>query len=111
MGTEAFEHRMPHHDGIKALWETKWKLSCTKFVYPFHDGLYVDFEPIFEGLITRPVNDGYSTAYTEAFFSTAESLEKEGDDATAAGLKDTASAPYLRAACVSSQSWIYFSSS
>lgn len=25
MGAEAFEKRMPHHDGIKALWETKWK--------------------------------------------------------------------------------------
>jgi hypothetical protein len=25
MGTQAFEARMPHHDGIKALWETKWK--------------------------------------------------------------------------------------
>ena len=25
MGKEAFERRMPHHDGIKALWETKWK--------------------------------------------------------------------------------------
>lgn len=25
MGTEAFERRMPHHDGIKALWETRWK--------------------------------------------------------------------------------------
>jgi hypothetical protein len=100
MGTEAFKNRMPHHDGIKALWETKWKPACAKAVYPFHDGLYADFEPIFEGLITRAVDDGYSTAYTEAFFSTAESLEQEGDAATAAGLKDTASALYLRAACV-----------
>jgi len=25
MGSEAFERRMPHHDGIKALWETRWK--------------------------------------------------------------------------------------
>jgi len=25
MGDEAFEARMPHHEGIKALWETKWK--------------------------------------------------------------------------------------
>lgn len=24
MGRELFERRMPHHDGIKALWETKW---------------------------------------------------------------------------------------
>ncbi len=25
MGAEAFAARMPHHDGIRALWETKWK--------------------------------------------------------------------------------------
>lgn len=25
MGTEAFERRMEHHDGIKQLWETKWR--------------------------------------------------------------------------------------
>jgi len=31
MGTEAFEKTMPHHEGIKALWETKWK-------FPVRDG-------------------------------------------------------------------------
>ncbi|KAI8631659.1 alpha/beta-hydrolase [Xylariaceae sp. FL1651] len=100
MGTEAFERRMPHHDGIKALWETKWKFPCTKSVYPFHDGAYADFSPIFEDLISRSVDDGYSPAYTEAFFGTAESLEKQGDDAVAAGDRQKASALYLRAACV-----------
>jgi len=30
MGTKAFEARMPHHDGIKALWETKWKFPVSK---------------------------------------------------------------------------------
>jgi hypothetical protein len=29
MGTSAFERRMPHHDGIKALWETKWKFPVS----------------------------------------------------------------------------------
>jgi hypothetical protein len=29
MGTEAFERRMPHHEGIKALWETKWKFPVS----------------------------------------------------------------------------------
>jgi hypothetical protein len=29
MGTEAFEKRMPHHDGIEALWETKWKFPVS----------------------------------------------------------------------------------
>lgn len=31
MGTKAFEARMPHHDGIKALWETKWKFPVSSF--------------------------------------------------------------------------------
>lgn len=26
MGAEAFEGVMPHHSGIRALWETKWKV-------------------------------------------------------------------------------------
>lgn len=26
MGTEAFEGVMPHHAGIRALWETKWRV-------------------------------------------------------------------------------------
>jgi hypothetical protein len=51
MGKEAFERRMPHHDGMKALWDTKWKFPCTKSVYPFHDGEFEDFEPIFNHLI------------------------------------------------------------
>lgn len=25
MGTEAFEGVMPHHEGIRALWEMKWR--------------------------------------------------------------------------------------
>ena len=29
MGKGAFEARMPHHEGIKALWETKWKFPVS----------------------------------------------------------------------------------
>lgn len=29
MGSEAFKARMPHHEGIKALWETKWKIPVS----------------------------------------------------------------------------------
>ncbi|OHW90422.1 pigment biosynthesis protein ayg1 [Colletotrichum incanum] len=103
MGAEAFERTMPHHQGIKALWETKWKFPCTKSVYPFHDGQYEDFEPIFEHLIKmyqNNINDGTSTAYTEAFFPIAESLTAKGDQATSAGNKKEASDLYLRACTV-----------
>ncbi|KAI0503218.1 Alpha/Beta hydrolase protein [Xylaria bambusicola] len=100
MGTESFNHRMSHHDGVKALWETKWRLPCTKSVYPFHDGSFEDFEPIFTALISSGINDGADTAYTEAFFPTAASLENSGDEAMASGKKEEASKLYLRAACV-----------
>lgn len=100
MGAEAFNRRMPHHDGIKALWETKWRFPCTKSVYPFHDGLYEDFEPVFEHLIEHSINDGTSPEYTEAFFPVTGSLEERGDAAVEKGDKDAASALYLRAATV-----------
>ncbi len=65
---EAFSRRAKHHDGIKELWETKWKFpvslhhsqvvlldssvnQCSIGVYPFHDGKHEDFEPVFEYLI------------------------------------------------------------
>jgi dienelactone hydrolase len=100
MGAESFNCRMPHHDGIKALWDTKWKIPCTKSVYPFHDGEYEDFEPIFDFLIRNNVNDGTSVEYTSAFFPIAEALDRRGDEAMAEGDQAAASALYLRAACV-----------
>jgi hypothetical protein len=100
MGTQAFEARMPHHTGIKELWETKWKFPCTKSLYPFHDGEYSDFEPIFAHLIENNINDGTSIEYTNAFFGMAEDLTAKGDELAAAGDSAAASAHYLRACCV-----------
>jgi hypothetical protein len=117
MGKEAFERRMPHHDGMKALWETKWKFPCTKSVYPFHDGRFDDFGPIFNHLIEvswlvlicrgnlaharqKNINDGTSVAYTEAFFPVADALTARGDEAAAAGDAEKASSLYLRACAV-----------
>ncbi|KAK0717232.1 Alpha/Beta hydrolase protein [Lasiosphaeria miniovina] len=100
MGSEAFNARMKHHDGIKALWETKWKFPCTKSLYPFHDGKYEDFLPVFEELIEKNISDGTSPAYTRAFFPAAESLTAQGDAALAAGHDAAASALYLRACAV-----------
>ncbi|CAK7273173.1 hypothetical protein SEPCBS119000_005514 [Sporothrix epigloea] len=105
MGKAAFEARMPHHAGIKALWETKWQFPCTKSVYPFHDGKYEDFEPVFNHLIANNTNDGLSAAYTEAFFPIAEALTAEADailnkideKVDKSAEKKTASDLYLRA--------------
>ncbi len=100
MGSAAFEARMPHHDGIKALWETKWKFPCTKSVYPFHDGKYEDFEPIFAHLMENEINDGTAIEYTQAFFGMAEDLTAQGDVLAARGQRAEASEYYLRACCV-----------
>lgn len=102
MGAEAFHNVMPHHDGIAALWETKWKFPCSKSVYPFHDGAYEDFEPVFRGLVERGDDGGGGTspAYTRAFLPVAEALERRGDEAVGADDPAEASALYLRAACV-----------
>ena len=89
MGTEAFNHRMPHHDGIKALWETKWRVPCSKGLYPFHDGSLEDFEPIFRDLIARDINDGTSPAYSGAFFATANRLESAADKIMACAAADS----------------------
>lgn len=79
MGKEAFEARMPHHDGIKALWETKWKLACSRCSYPFHDGVLADFEPIFKYLIENNIEDCTSPEYTNAFIAKAKELALAGD--------------------------------
>ncbi|KAL5598340.1 hypothetical protein BROUX41_003601 [Berkeleyomyces rouxiae] len=96
MGKEAFEATMPHHEGMKALWETKWKEVCLKAVYPFHEGKYEDFEPVFQYLIDNNINDGYSPEYTRAFLPGAERLEREAD-ALRATDPEAASNLYLRA--------------
>ncbi|KAK3371979.1 Alpha/Beta hydrolase protein [Podospora didyma] len=101
MGDEAFEARMPHHHGIKALWETKWEFPCSRGLYPFHDGKFEDFEPIFAHLIKHNINDGTSRNYTNAFFEKAESLTALGDLlATECKDKREASRYYLRACAV-----------
>lgn len=97
---EKFTEKYSHLSGVKALWETKWKFPATKSVYPFHDGKYEDFAPIFEKLIADNVNDGYSDAYTEYFLPTAERLTDEAlsaqgsDRAKAADLFKRAAAVY-----------------
>ncbi|KAL2072928.1 hypothetical protein VTL71DRAFT_10252 [Oculimacula yallundae] len=94
---DAFEKKMPHHEGIKQLWETKWRFPCSISVYPFHDGKIEDFEPIFLDLIKRNINDGTSPEYTRAFFSTAATQTTKADQEPD---PKTSSELYLRAACL-----------
>lgn len=77
----------------------KWKFPCERSLYPFHDGKYEDFAPIFETLIKKGIYDGYSDEYTKEFLATAEDLVSQGDKASSSD-KATAIAIYLRACAV-----------
>ncbi|KAI8931706.1 hypothetical protein NX059_011351 [Plenodomus lindquistii] len=68
-----------HSGSIQKLWEQRWKFPCTKGVYPFHDGKFEDFEPIFKYLIENNINDPYDDAYTNAFLPTARRLAREAE--------------------------------
>ncbi|KAF5591808.1 conidial pigment biosynthesis Ayg1 [Fusarium pseudoanthophilum] len=97
---EKFNTVYPHHGSIESLWEKKWKSCCEKSIYPFHDGAFEDFVPIFEWLIQHNVKDCYSDSYTKAFLSTAEYLSSEARLAEERGEIETAVRLGLRSACV-----------
>lgn len=82
---DLFTKEYGHRGSIAILWETRWKLPCQRSVYPFHDGSYADFEPIFETLIASNINDPYSDSYTSAFLPTARSLVKRAQDLSKLG--------------------------
>lgn len=88
-----------HEGSIAKLWEMRWMFPCKLGVYPFHDGKYEDFEPIFTSLISKEINDPFSDDYTSAFLPTARALAKQAQDLEATD-KDTAKTIYLRANAV-----------
>ena len=96
---EAINSKFPHHESLKALWDTKWKRPASMAIYPFMDGNVADFEPVFAKIgDMRPPYD--FDAYATAFFPTAESLTKEAEAAEDSGNKEKARDLYLRAAAV-----------
>ncbi|QDS75204.1 hypothetical protein FKW77_000006 [Venturia effusa] len=68
-----------HQDSIEKLWTQRWQIPCKLGVYPFHDGKYEDFEPIFDHLIQKGINDPYDDRFCNAFLPTAERLASEAD--------------------------------
>ncbi|KAI5211021.1 hypothetical protein AUEXF2481DRAFT_4343 [Aureobasidium subglaciale EXF-2481] len=96
---DKFDQVYPHLEGVQALWEKKWAFPCSKSLYPFHDGKFEDFEPIFKALISKNINSGYTDEYTREFVPTAERLVGEADELVSSD-KDAASALYLRACTV-----------
>lgn len=97
---DKFDQVYPHLGSIDNLWNKKWKFPCERSLYPFHDGQYADFAPIFETLIQKGIHDGYTDAYTQEFLPTCQDLVKQGDAALTSGDKQAAIALYLRACAV-----------
>ncbi|KAL8949671.1 MAG: hypothetical protein Q9222_004232 [Ikaeria aurantiellina] len=95
-----FNETAKHHESIKALWETKWRFPCSIGVYPFHDGKLEDFEPVFNRLIKLNINDGYSDAYTSAFFPTCDALLSRAKTLSESSNHAAASALYFRIAAL-----------
>ena len=96
---DKFNQVYPHLGSIDALWNKKWKFPCERSLYPFHDGKYEDFAPIFDTLIKKQIHDGYSVEYTKEFIATAEALVKQADELAGSDEK-AAIALYLRACAV-----------
>lgn len=97
---DKFDTVHPHLESISALWYKKWKFPCERSLYPFHDGKYEDFAPVFETLIKKDIHDGYSVEYTKEFLPTCERLVQEADAAHEKGDKEQAKDLYLRACAV-----------
>ncbi|KAE8356235.1 Alpha/Beta hydrolase protein [Aspergillus coremiiformis] len=97
---DKFKTRYPHKGSIKTLWETRWKFACQKGVYPFHDGSYEDFEPIFHKLISENINDASTEEYTSTFLPIASELELRASEALNTGQTDRAIDLFRRAAVV-----------
>jgi hypothetical protein len=96
---DLFTKEYGHRGSIQKLWEQRWKFPCTKGVYPFHDGKFEDFEPIFKHLIDNNINDPYDDAYTNAFLPTARRLAKEAQEKESSD-KEAAQKIYLNANAV-----------
>lgn len=75
------------------------RFPCSRSLYPFHDGLFEDFEPIFESLIKKGIHSGYIDEYTREFVPTAESLVAQADKLVSSDPK-AANLIYLRACTV-----------
>lgn len=103
---DLFDKDYGHRGSIQKLWENRWKMPCQRAVYPFHDGKYEDFEPIFQHLIANNINDPYDDAYTNAFLPTARDLVKKAQSLSQLGAsskvehKEEAKTLYFRANAV-----------
>lgn len=71
---DRFTEEYGHQGSIKKLWEMRWQAPCLRSVYPFHDGKFADFEPLFAQLIEKEINDPFSDEYTKIFNAAGQQL-------------------------------------
>jgi pimeloyl-ACP methyl ester carboxylesterase len=69
-----------HQGSIQKLWTQRWEFPCKLGVYPFHDGKFEDFQPIFAHLVENSVDDPYDDRWASAFLPTAERLVAEAEE-------------------------------
>ena len=93
-----------HHDSISALWLDKWRMPCSKALYPFGDAKVEDFDPIFATLakVTNNQTDilFQPDDYVKHFLPLAETRLEEASAAEAQGDESKASELYLRSAAI-----------
>lgn len=97
---DRYDQVYPHIGSINALWNQKWKSMCEQGLHPFIDGKPEEFSPIFETLIKKGINDGYSEEYTQQFLPTAKKLVTVADELNKEGKQPEAIDAYLRACAV-----------
>jgi hypothetical protein len=92
----------PHHQSISALWETKWRETCSQGEYPFQDGKLEDFGPLFEQLKVsskdRNAIFNQPDEYAKNFLPAGNKLFEDGQVAEAKGDTVAAKELFLRAA-------------
>lgn len=98
--TQLFLRGLPYGQLLTSSPQILRKFPAERSLYPFHDGKYEDFAPIFESLIKKSIHDGYSVEYTQEFLPTCEQLVKNADKLTEQGKKQEAIDMYLRACAV-----------
>jgi dienelactone hydrolase len=93
-----------HHESVSALWSQKWRALCVAGIYPFTDGKFEDFDPIFTELIKISDDDPgilyRPDEYAEPFFPVAQQLIAQAEDAISKGTVREARDLFLRAAAV-----------
>ena len=135
---DAFMARGKHHDSIRTLWETMWKMRVRASRRVQLDARIIQSWPLWavrqrhlplsrwqigglcqrlwlsgqsaksfslvetidQYFIQNNINDGYSDAYTEAFFPTCDTLLEQADAIAASDSPGSAAGIYLRIACL-----------